>query len=76
MTVIADNKKRVVLPGAKPGDVFDVQDIGTKKILTLLKPVSPRPAKVTIKKDGGYSVGKLDRAIDNAALKEALAEFP
>lgn len=76
MTVIADNKKRVVLPGAKPGDVFDVQDIGTKKILTLLKPVSPRPAKVTIKKESGYSVGKLDRSIDDAALKEALAEFP
>ena len=28
MTVIADSKKRVVMPGALPGDVFDCQDEG------------------------------------------------
>lgn len=41
MTVIADNKRRVVLPGAKPGDRFDVQDAGTRKVLTLLEPARP-----------------------------------
>lgn len=38
MTVVADNKHRVVLPGAKPGDCFEVHDEGDKKVLTLLKP--------------------------------------
>lgn len=50
MTVIADNESRVVVPGASPGDVFDVQDSGVKKIFTLLEPARPR-----------YSEGKLVR---------------
>lgn len=50
MTVIADNKRRVVLPGAKPGDAFDIQDSGFKKVLTLLKPAQ-----------GDYSKGKVRR---------------
>jgi hypothetical protein len=50
MTVTADNKRRVVLPGAKPGDVFEVKDSGVQKVLTLLEPANPR-----------YSKGKLVR---------------
>jgi hypothetical protein len=45
-------------------------------MLTRLEPSQPRPAKVTVKKEGRYSVGCLDRPINEAALKEALAEFP
>jgi hypothetical protein len=76
MTVIADNKKRVTLP-TEPGERFDLQAIGKDKfILTRLAPVRPRPARVKIQKKGGFTVGKLDHAIDEAALREALAEFP
>ena len=76
MTVIADSKKRVTLP-TKPGERFDVQAIGQDKfILTRLAPVPDRPANVKIQKKDGFSVGKLDHKIDEAALKEALAEFP
>ena len=57
MTVIADNKRRVVLPGAKPGDVFDVQDSGIKKVLTLLEPARRR-----------YSEGKLVRDAKTGVL--------
>jgi len=76
MTVVADNKKRVTLP-TKPGERFDLQTVGNDKfILTRLAPVKVRPAKVTFKKVDGFTVGELDHPIDEAALKEALAEFP
>jgi len=78
VTVVADNKKRVTLRLARPGDRFDVQISGSGKyILTKLEPVSGwLPAKVRIKKRGKYHVGVLDRPIREVALKEALAEFP
>jgi hypothetical protein len=76
MMVIADNKKRVTLP-AKPGERFDVQTVGDEKIiLTRLAPGEARTAKVTFKKVGGFTVGELGHPINEAALKEALAEFP
>jgi hypothetical protein len=76
MTVVADDKRRVTLP-TKPGERFDVQTLGDEKfILTRLAPVATRPAKVTFKKVDGYTVGELGHPINEAALKEALAEFP
>jgi phage FluMu protein gp41 len=78
MTVVADNKKRVTIRHAKPGDRFDVQTAGEGKlVLTKLEPVSQsRPAKVRIEKRCGYSVGVLDRPINEDAIKETLSEFP
>ena len=76
MTVIADNKKRVTLP-AKPGERFDIHVLGEGRfMLTRLEPVQPRPVRVRVRKIGRYSVGHLDRPINEAALQEALAEFP
>ena len=76
MTVIADNKKRVTLP-TKPGERFDVRVLGEGQfVLTRLEPSQPRPAKVSVRKIGRYSVGRLSRPISEAALREALAEFP
>lgn len=76
MTVIADNKKRVTLP-TSPGERFDLQALGKDKfILTRLAPVKVRAAGVKLRKKDGFTVGKLDHAIDGAALREALAEFP
>jgi hypothetical protein len=76
MTVIADNKKRVTLP-TKPGERFDLQALGEDKfILTRLALVQTRPARVKIQKKDGFTVGRLDHAINEAALQEALAEFP
>jgi hypothetical protein len=76
VTVIADNKKRVTLP-TKPGERFDLRVLGEGKfVLTRLEPSRPRPAKVTVRRVGHYSVGHLDRPINENALREALAEFP
>lgn len=42
MTTKADSKKRVVLPGANPGDVYDVQDQGEGRYL-LVRLEMPEP---------------------------------
>jgi hypothetical protein len=78
MTVVADNKKRVTLRLARPGDRFDVQAASDGNyILTKLVPVRlSGAAKVRIEKRGQYHVGVLDHPIDEEALKDALAEFP
>jgi len=43
MTVTADNKRRVVMPGARPGDVFACEDEGNGHFLLvrLNKPAPP-----------------------------------
>jgi hypothetical protein len=41
MTVVCDDKRRAVIPGAKPGDRFEVDDEGKKKVFTLLEPARP-----------------------------------
>jgi hypothetical protein len=78
MTVVADNKKRVTIRHAKPGDRFDVQIAGDGRfVLTKLEPIhQTRLARVRIEKRDGYSVGVLDRPISEDAIKGALSEFP
>jgi hypothetical protein len=76
MTVIADNKKRVVLAKAKPGDRFDVQVSANGYVLHKLEPVQPRPAKVRFEKRGRYTVAIADQPINEQGLQEALADFP
>ncbi len=77
MTVTADEKRRVTLPSARPGDKFDVQLAGEGKVvLTKLEPTQSETAQVRIEKRGRFSVGVLDRPINEEALKQALAVFP
>jgi len=76
MTVIADNKKRVVLAGARPGERFDVQVSGSGYLLRKLEPVPAKPAKVRFVKRDGYTVAIADQPINEGALREALADFP
>jgi hypothetical protein len=44
MTVTADSKRRVVMPGARPGDVFACEEKGNGQFLLvrLNKPAPPR----------------------------------
>jgi hypothetical protein len=44
MTVIADSKRRVLMPGARPGDVFACEDEGNGHFLLvrLNKPAPPK----------------------------------
>jgi len=43
MTLTADSKKRVVLPGATPGDVFACEATGNSVVLTRI--FRPKPQK-------------------------------
>jgi hypothetical protein len=76
MTVIADSKKRVVLPTAKPGDRFDVEVSSEGFLLRKLKPVERKPAKLRFEKRGRFTVAIADQPINKQALREALAHFP
>jgi hypothetical protein len=42
MTTTADTKKRIVLPTAAPGDVFDIQRFGESRFV-LVRLARPRP---------------------------------
>lgn len=66
-----------MLPSAKPGDSFEVlmPNEGTF-VLTRVEPVPSRPAEVKLEKRGHFTVGVLNRPIDEQALQAALAEFP
>ncbi|HEX3800983.1 MAG TPA: hypothetical protein VH413_19990 [Verrucomicrobiae bacterium] len=80
ITVKADNRRRVQLPGAKPGQVFVFESASEGHFtLTLVKPVEQpesRPAKVKFVKRGRYTVGESDVPVKIEAVKELLAEFP
>ena len=77
MTVTADNKRRVVLPSAKPGELYEVRIAGPGKLtLTRLEPVKDKPNNVRFEKRDGYTVGFCDQPINEEAIREALADFP
>jgi hypothetical protein len=76
-TLTVDAHKRVRIPDARPGQVFAYEHNGNRVTLTEVKPVQePPPANVRFEKRGRYTVGVLDRPIDEQALKQALEEFP
>ena len=76
MTVIADDRKRIVLPDAKPGDRFDIESSNNGFILRRLQSVESKPANVTVQKREGFSIWETDQPINEQAIREALAEFP
>lgn len=77
MTVTADSKRRVVLPTARPGDLFEVQVAGEGKLtLTKLEPVQDKPNRGHFEKRGKYSVFVTEKPISLDAIKAALEEFP
>jgi len=76
--VKVDPARRIRLSMLAPGDVYEPEIVSADEI-TLRRVPAPRhsrPAKVKVEKRRGYSVGVLDRKINEAALREALAEFP
>ena len=76
----ADDAKRVRIPDAKPRQAFDYARTEDGVItLTPVKKVEGKEkaaAKVRFEKRGRYTVGIPDRAIDMAAFKQALEEYP
>ena len=77
-TLTVDDYQRVRLPDVKPRQVFAHEKSPDGRII-LTPVVQPevRPNKVRFEKRGGRTVGIIEGAVFNeAALKQALAEFP
>ncbi len=70
MIIKADQKCRVVLPGAKAGDVFDVELLEGKIILTKL--VSTAPKLFRARRVKGIVMGAKDVEINSKAIVEAI----
>jgi hypothetical protein len=60
-----------------PKAAFDAtrQPDGSVRVVELVEK-TVRPAKVRFEKRGRYTVGVSDQPVTEAAIKEALAEFP
>jgi hypothetical protein len=76
MTVTADDRRRIVLPEAEPGDQFDIQYSGDGFTLRRLGQVDKCPAKVAVERRDGFSVWVTDQPITEQSIREALADFP
>ena len=77
MSVIVDERKKVFLPGANPGEEFEIQAAGEGVfILKRVEPVQTTPSEARLVKENGFTVIETDGPVDEIALKEALSEFP
>jgi hypothetical protein len=70
MTVKADEKKRVVLPSAKPGDVFNIEFAGGKILLTKLVPNTSK--LVRARRVKGIIMGAENVEIDSKEIVDAV----
>ncbi|HZV35077.1 MAG TPA: hypothetical protein VFB72_10940 [Verrucomicrobiae bacterium] len=77
-TVKVDDKKRVRLPDAKPGQVLAYEVSGETFTLTLVKKVEPngRPSKFKLVMKKGRPVIQTDRVVSLETIKELLTELP
>jgi len=76
MTAVADNKKRVTIRTAQPGDRFDVRlGDGGKVILTPLLPAEKR-RRIRLVKKHGFTVATGGPAITQEQVRKLLDEFP
>jgi hypothetical protein len=78
ITVKADNRSRIKLPDAKPGQVFVLENNADASItITLVRKAEPEKGKVTFIKKNGFTVGHTDKKVSAQAIMDHLAEeFP
>ncbi len=76
-TITADKARRVLIPDAQPGQVFDYcMNLDGSVLLTPVKKTEPEPGKVEFIKQNGYTVGVTNRTFTDEQIKEGLAELP
>jgi hypothetical protein len=72
ITAKADNRKRVMVPQAKPGQVYAVQENGDGSFpLTVVQPTKTGNLKCRLAKEDGFTV-----AAPGQPINELLADFP
>jgi molecular chaperone DnaK (HSP70) len=77
ITTKADSQKRVVLPQAKPGQLYAVHNNADGSFT--LTAISPSPASrptCRLANEDGFAVAVPDQPIDEEAIRELLADFP
>ncbi len=76
MTVTTDEKKRVVIPSARPGDRFDIQVTPEGKVVLTRLELADKPDHVGLVKKHGYTVARGTRPITAEQVRKAIDEFP
>jgi hypothetical protein len=77
ITTKVDNRKRVLVPQAKPGEVYGVHEHADGSFtLTVVKPVEMGKLKCRVAKESGFTVVVPGQAINEGAIKELLTDFP
>ena len=77
ITAKADNRKRLVVPLAKPGQVYAVgENADGSFTLTAVMPTQETNPKCRLAKEDGFTVVVPGQPINEPAIKELLADFP
>jgi len=77
ITTKADNRKRVVVPQATPGQVYAVRENGDGSLtLTVVKPAEAGRPKCRLAKENGFTVVVPAQPVNEQAIKELPADFP
>lgn len=77
ITTKVDNRKRVIVPQAKVGQVYAVgENADGSFTLTVVKPMDPANLKCRLAKEDGFTVVVPGQPINEQAIKELLADFP
>jgi hypothetical protein len=76
MTTRADSKRRIVLPGAQPGDVFDIHDEGDGRFtIVRLTPIEPKPKLTREQCLKAIAGAPLEQKLDWAELRKLTREL-
>ena len=77
ITTKADDQKRVLVPQARPGQVFAVREnVDGSFTLTVVEPKTPTRTQCRLSDENGFTVVVPEQPIDERAIQELLADFP
>jgi hypothetical protein len=77
ITTKADNRKRVLVPQAKPGQIYAVQENADGSLtLTVVESGESSNPKCRLAKEDGFTVAVPGQPINEHAIRELLADFP
>jgi hypothetical protein len=77
ITTKADDQKRVLVPQAKPGQVYAVEENADGVFtLTAIKSAEPAHPQCRLAKENGFTVVVPQQPINELVIKELLADFP
>jgi hypothetical protein len=77
ITTKADKRKRMLVPQAKPGQVYAVKENANGSLtLTVVEARESPPPKCRLAKEDGFTVILPGQPINEQAVKELLADFP